>query len=149
MCVCICVSVFTETSLDETILQFDSRLVKYIQMGRERDRGNFSHFTLAYIIHEGGAFIYLQELRMRISFHLSGTRAQNIRDRFPAFRLVQLLHGTFVEQEDRDLLQTSNPAIISHVLFSIIARIYLRNEARMVSFFVRIRNRTNLSRSHA
>lgn len=67
---------------------------------------------------------------MRISFHLSGTRAQNVRDRFPAFRLVQFLHGTFVEQENRDLLQTSNFVIISHALFSIIARIYLRNEAR-------------------
>lgn len=50
---------------------------------------------------------------MRVSFHLSGTRAQYVRDRFSAFRLVQLLHGTFVKQEDRDLLEERATAIIS------------------------------------
>lgn len=48
---------------------------------------------------------YLQEFRMRDTLHPSGALAQNVRDRVPALRLVDLLHGSLVEQEDRDLLQ--------------------------------------------
>lgn len=50
--------------------------------------------------------MYLQQLGMRETFHLIGALAQYVRDRLSAFRLVKLLHGSLVEQEDRDLLQT-------------------------------------------
>lgn len=58
---------------------------------------------------------YLKKLRMRVSLHPGSTRAQDIRDRLATFRFVQLLHGSFVEQEDRDLLQASTYACIPHL----------------------------------
>lgn len=84
-----------------------SRLVKYTRTSRE---GRTRRKLLAPRLgpyNPRGSLTYLQELRMRVSLHLSGTRAQDVRDRFPTFWLVQLLHGTLVEQEDRDLLRAN------------------------------------------
>jgi len=82
------------------------------------------HFTLAFnrIIRT-----YLQELRMGIAFHSSCALAQNVRDRFPAFRFVKLLRGSLIEQENRDLLQKEQ-----HSSLSVVTLFELRNSRRRI-----------------